>query len=57
MASILPSSHFRSEDILRKLRKVIRWQSPGFDGKLRREIMLFTAKRAATLSGSTPPQK
>jgi hypothetical protein len=39
MASTLPSSRFHWEDDLRKLRKVIGWQSPGFNGKLRCRIM------------------
>jgi hypothetical protein len=38
MASNLLSSRLQTEDDLRKLRRVLGWQSPGFDGKMRRGI-------------------
>jgi hypothetical protein len=35
MASILSAYRFRSESDLWKLRRLLRWQSPGFDGRVR----------------------
>jgi hypothetical protein len=35
MASILPASRFWSESELRKLRRLLGWQSPGYDGRVR----------------------
>jgi hypothetical protein len=52
MASIFPSSCFRSKDDLRKLRKLIRWQAPRFDRKMRHEIMPLTSMGLVTPSTS-----
>jgi hypothetical protein len=35
MASILPASRYQSESALRKLRRLLGWQSLGFDGRVR----------------------
>jgi hypothetical protein len=39
MASSLPPSRYQIENDLRVLRKVIGWQSPGYDSKMRREML------------------
>jgi hypothetical protein len=41
MASNLPRSHLRMEDYLRRLKWLLGWQSPGFDGWMRRGIFLL----------------
>jgi hypothetical protein len=41
MVSNLPCSHLRSEDDLRRLRRVLGWQSPGFDGWMRHGTFLL----------------
>jgi hypothetical protein len=42
MASSLPTSCYQSENNLRALRKAIRWQSPGYDSKMRRGMLSLT---------------
>jgi hypothetical protein len=37
MAPNLPRSHLRAEDDLRRLRRLLGWQSPGFDGWMRHD--------------------
>jgi hypothetical protein len=42
MASGLPPSRYQSENDLRVLRKVIRWQSLGYDSKMRCGMLSLT---------------
>jgi hypothetical protein len=60
MASNLPRSFLRTEDGLKRLRWVLGWQSPGFDGWMRhgtfplvniqpREFVFFSYYTAARL--------
>jgi hypothetical protein len=41
MASSLPTLRYQSENDLRALRKVIGWQSPGYDLKMRCGVLLL----------------
>jgi hypothetical protein len=43
MGSILPSFRFRTEDDIKRMWKVIGWQSPGFNRKLWRATVSFTS--------------
>jgi hypothetical protein len=63
MASNLPRSRLRTEDDLRRLRRLLDWQSPGFDGWMRygtfplvnlqpREFIFFSCY---AMSGLVPP--
>jgi hypothetical protein len=45
MASILPSSRYRIEDDIRRLRKLASWQSARFNGKLWRATVPLTGMR------------
>jgi hypothetical protein len=45
MASDLSSSHLRIESDLRKLRRVNRWQSLGYDGKMRCGVVPLAGMR------------
>jgi hypothetical protein len=61
MASGLPASRYQSENDLRVLRKAIRWQSPGYDSKMRRGMLSlahlsdFVYFSSYTLVGLVPP--
>jgi hypothetical protein len=61
MASDLPSSCYQSENDLRALRKVIGWQYPGYDSKMRHGILSlvhpsdFIYFSVYALAGLVPP--
>jgi hypothetical protein len=61
MVSSLPTSRYQFENDLRALRKVIGWQSPGYDSKMRRGMLSlaqpgdFVYFSAYTLVGLVPP--
>jgi hypothetical protein len=61
MVSDLPPSHYQSENDLRVLRKVIGWQSSGYDSKMRRGMMSlahpsdFVYFSSYALVGLVPP--
>jgi hypothetical protein len=42
MASNVCASRYQSENDLRAMRKAIRWQSPGYDLKMRRGMLSLT---------------
>jgi hypothetical protein len=61
MASGLASSRYQSENDLRVLRKVIRWQPPGYDSKMRRGMLSlaqpgdFIYFSSYAMAGLVPP--